>query len=138
MNTFKLFSLSAVVLLASACGKPGTVQGKISDNNGSQARSLGGAGTIAAAASAQLSIVNDDGSLQVIGEAAVSADGSYSIESETLGEGKLVVYEAGAAAPGQGAPIRQPRNLRWCGRHRPKIVGRASAECALLSSCCRR
>ena len=36
--------------------------------------------------------------------------------------------DRGKAAPGQGAPIRQPRNLRWCDRHRPKIVAQHRAE----------
>lgn len=90
----RFFSIPVGIFLGAslaACGKPGTVQGKISDNNGAQARALGGQGTVAAATTATLSIVGDDGSLTVIGEADVQADGSYSIESETVGEGKLVI-----------------------------------------------
>jgi hypothetical protein len=70
----------------------GTVKGQVTDDNGAQARSLlAGQGTVAAAATAQLCTVADDGSLTVVGSAAVQADGSYSIESDTVGETKMIV-----------------------------------------------
>lgn len=87
--------LSAVV---AGCG-PGmggdpdgtsTVRGSVTDDEGYQAQRLGGAGSVSAASNVRVQAVRSDGTLELLAEAAVEADGSYEAEVPA-GEQKLIV-----------------------------------------------
>src|SRR5690349_1455222 len=90
---FRLRSFVCAMVLAgcTADGGTGTVQGRVTNSDGAQARSLGGSGTVAATVKVRLATVGDDGRETVVGTADVGAGGAYSISSSAVGETKMVI-----------------------------------------------
>lgn len=78
-------AIAATVLFALGCdpgfSETSTVNGRVTDDGGSQALSFGGEGTVSSASTVQLSRISADGSLEVLAEADVAADGSYALEA---------------------------------------------------------
>ncbi len=102
LKTFVTSSLAAAVgaLVLSACGPTVEVRGKVTDSNGTQTQalvsgatpSMGGTGTVSAATQVRAEQVGADGSLSLIADAKVDAQGNYSLR---LPEGDTrVVIEA--------------------------------------------
>lgn len=65
---------------AAECQGTSTANGRVTDADGAQTRSFGGEGTASAATQVQASAIASDGSLELLAEAEVQADGSYAIE----------------------------------------------------------
>ena len=65
---------------AAECQGTSTANGRVTDADGAQTRSFGGEGTASAATQVQASAIASDGSLELLAEADVQADGSYAIE----------------------------------------------------------
>jgi hypothetical protein len=82
--------VAVATLVLAACGGEDTakVRGKLSDQEGTQQQSigafgeegLGGSGTVSAASMVRASTVGPGGQLTLVGEAEVSAQGSYTLE----------------------------------------------------------
>lgn len=76
-----------LALLLTACametggggGEDTNVRGRVTDSGGAQLRSFGGEGTVAATSRVRASAVAADGSLDLLAEADVTADGRYEI-----------------------------------------------------------
>src|SRR5205823_2088084 len=73
------------------------LRGYVRDNYGYQEQSFGGMGSAAASAKVQLAAVQSNGSLSVMAEAMVMADGSYSIDKAPTGQTNLVVQALDAS-----------------------------------------
>lgn len=75
-------SLSLCLGIAGCASALGTsrVRGRVTDADGAQPRSYGGAGTVDATLDVRASVLAPDGSLEVLAEGAVRSDGSYDLE----------------------------------------------------------
>jgi hypothetical protein len=92
--------VAVVTLVLAACGGSDNIQvrGRVTDQQGTQRQDirrafdngLGGSGSVAAASKVQASTVGPNGSLTVVGEAELSAQGSYTVEVPP-GEQRLVL-----------------------------------------------
>ena len=67
-----------------------TVQGRVADANGTQAQTYGGAGSLAACVKVQIAQLKTDGSLLVLSEGALKADGTYALKV-AAGLKKLII-----------------------------------------------
>lgn len=101
-------AVATLVLCACGGGADDTVQvrGKVTDQEGSQGQSLGvrafggeglgGTGTASAASKVRASTVAEGGSLKLVGEAEISAQGSYTVEVPE-GQQKVVLQVVDAS-----------------------------------------
>lgn len=65
---------------AAECQGDSTVEGRVTDADGAQTRSFGGEGTVSAATRVEASAIASDGSLALLADAELQADGSYTLE----------------------------------------------------------
>lgn len=91
LRTLVAVALAATTLACDATSGEAMVEGRITDQNGSQMARLGGSGTASAAVMVEAATVAGDGSITVVGEADVSADGTYRMAVPPNEEGMVLM-----------------------------------------------
>lgn len=115
-NTSPHHSFVLTALLLAGCGgglsssTSSSVQGRTSDELGAQRQGLGGdsfggSGSANATTTVRVSRIAQDGTLQTVGEAKVSAGGEYEVELSALKEIKLIAQAIDASGKVRGSVI---------------------------------
>lgn len=99
-------SIFAALAGLSACTNdaPARVEGHVTDGGGAQTRSFGGEGTISGAVAVQASALLPGGSLELLAEGELEADGSYSLELPA-GETHVILQAVDASGEVMAAAV---------------------------------
>lgn len=123
MKHFRLVSFLGSLLLLAGCLDPDSPEcrmdperpeciaggfarafGKITDEGGWQRRDFGGEGTVMSSTSVQAYAIGDGGALELLAEAEVAADGSYSMELPS-GQEQILVQAIDASGEVRAAAV---------------------------------